>query len=307
LQSIVRVLQYPHGILISVSFATQGRILLLQREVEKMGLSLRFRFIRAGAEWRLITFIAHSFNDTNDKQDEFTNMKLESILYDGPMWDEDYVNFEHPKLCATVVLEQTWRKGKDPSKSGDTSGNLLWPAARSLAAHLITHPELVHNCRVVELGAGVGLLGIVAGALGAKEVVMTDVTCTIPLLQRNLEANRAVCGDCVSVEELWWGTEEGPGGELANVDVVLGCELLYRQNVETCIALINSITKLIGDSGICLLLYEGRDCWMEDVEFFDRVNAIFDVEVMSMESYGYGFPGERFLYTYRAKRLTTSG
>lgn len=40
----------------------------------------------------------------------------------------------------------------------------------------------------MELGAGVGLVGLALGAMGAR-VTITDVEKVLPLMHRNLEAN----------------------------------------------------------------------------------------------------------------------
>ncbi|AEO64284.1 uncharacterized protein THITE_2110264 [Thermothielavioides terrestris NRRL 8126] len=50
----------------------------------------------------------------------------------------------------------------------------LWNGARVVAAHFEADPALVRGRTVLELGAGAGLPSIVAAALGARRVVVTD-------------------------------------------------------------------------------------------------------------------------------------
>ena len=52
-------------------------------------------------------------------------------------------------------------------------GVALWPAAIALAHDVASRPEAFREVRVLELGAGTGLPGIVAASLGAR-VVHTD-------------------------------------------------------------------------------------------------------------------------------------
>ena len=49
----------------------------------------------------------------------------------------------------------------------------------------------VKNQRVLELGAGCGLVGIASGILGAKEVVMTDLPYALPLMRENVARNES--------------------------------------------------------------------------------------------------------------------
>ena len=59
---------------------------------------------------------------------------------------------------------------------------------------------------VVELGSGCGLCGLMAAALGARRALLTDLPPLLPLLRRNCDANRHVCGESeLSVRSLEWG------------------------------------------------------------------------------------------------------
>lgn len=72
------------------------------------------------------------------------------------------------------------------------------PLARrrcSHPTHPSTHPThcrallfLAAGMRCVELGAGVGLVGLALAAMGAR-VTITDVAKVLPLMQQNLAAN----------------------------------------------------------------------------------------------------------------------
>jgi hypothetical protein len=70
------------------------------------------------------------------------------------------------------------------------AGDVIWPASMALA-RLIAHcPSLVAGKRVLEVGAGLGLLGNVAAQAGAAEVLMVDVDATVlELAERSAAAN----------------------------------------------------------------------------------------------------------------------
>lgn len=308
LHAVARILQRPHGLFVTVSFATPTRILFLRRELKSLGLMLRLRLVRAGLELRLVALISQCFGDIEDALDEFTQDQLSELLFKGPLRNEPFVSFEHERLPEEIVLEQVMEQER---KAGDddATGNFVWPAAHAFAAHLCTHPELVQGQRVVELGAGTGLAGLVAAALGASEVVLTDLAGTLPLLERNVSRNASMTNGRARATELRWGAGHGPGADLANFDLVIGCELVYRHDAETAAALVESMVKLAGADGICLFIYEFRGGLIEDMEFFDRAEEHFEVETMSLGCYGYGIPRNadddgdswRMLYIYRPK------
>ena len=69
-------------------------------------------------------------------------------------------------------------RGADEPKP-DLLGLDIWPAALELCAYLASHPSLVQGRNVLELGAGVGLPGLLAAQLGARSVVLTDYEPTV--------------------------------------------------------------------------------------------------------------------------------
>jgi predicted nicotinamide N-methyase len=110
----------------------------------------------------------------------------------------------------------------------DLTGQVMWPGARLLADY-ITKGSEVRGKVCVELGAGVGVCGILAGIVGAKEVVLTDHQETVlELMRENVMMNQSRCGD-VKVEELEWGSELREGMK-NRFDVVMGADVMYSPN-----------------------------------------------------------------------------
>lgn len=57
---------------------------------------------------------------------------------------------------------------------------------------------------VLELGAGTGLVGIVASVLGAGRVILTDLPYALDNARENVERNRLALKGKVEVMELDW-------------------------------------------------------------------------------------------------------
>ncbi|KAI9220534.1 putative methyltransferase-domain-containing protein [Blastocladiella britannica] len=72
--------------------------------------------------------------------------------------------------------------------SGGTTGLKTWHASLAMAEYFIAHPDVIRSKSVVELGAGVGMLGLVMAELGAKSITVTDVHPEVlKLLQQNVD------------------------------------------------------------------------------------------------------------------------
>ena len=129
------------------------------------------------------------------------------------------LTFTHPALAdgAPIRLRQD---GSDSNAFVPGTSTVIWPCAYTLGDFLCdataawrSNPDaasadpsdaaregaVTDDTVVVELGAGLGLAGLVAAGLGAKRVAITDAT---PLAaRRNLETAGF---ENASVHELWW-------------------------------------------------------------------------------------------------------
>jgi predicted nicotinamide N-methyase len=101
-------------------------------------------------------------------------------------------------------------------------GVVLWPSALALAHEVATRPAEFAGRRVLELGAGTGLPGIVAAALGAR-VVQTDRQAGAQAVGRlNGERNRASGIEYRSADWSAWDDADG-------YDWVIGSDILYGE------------------------------------------------------------------------------
>ena len=146
------------------------------------------------------------------------------------------------------------------TRTGRTCGG----GGAALAAEIFAEPELVRGKRVIDLGCGLGIAGIAAAMVGAREVVMTDreeraLWCALagckanglrdvremprewnfpddvelPKLPSFDDVEDAASPCVVSASKVdWFEPEKAPTG----FDVVLACDVLYTPDAVDAIA-----------------------------------------------------------------------
>lgn len=103
-------------------------------------------------------------------------------------------------------------------------GVALWPAAIALAHEIASRAEDLRGARVLELGAGTGLPGIVAASFGAR-VVQTDRNeLSMSACVRNGERNGVRALEHRLAD--WTNWEDG-----GSYDLIIGSDILYGEEM----------------------------------------------------------------------------
>jgi len=122
-----------------------------------------------------------------------------------------------------------------------------WAGGAVLARYILDHPSTVAGKRVLDLGAGSGLVGIAAARAGARAVIAAEIDRNgVVALRLNAEAN----GVAIQIRD-----EDVTAGPPPAVDLVLAGDVFYAQDVgqrmmpflERCLAA--GIDVLVGDPG----------------------------------------------------------
>mmetsp|Transcript_19810 Transcript_19810/g.21537 ORF Transcript_19810/g.21537 Transcript_19810/m.21537 type:complete len:240 (-) Transcript_19810:890-1609(-) len=133
---------------------------------------------------------------------------------------------------------------------GDTpghkqSGQYLWPAAEIAANHFIANWPTLRSERVLELGAGCGLAGLLISQLpDVKEVVFTDYDYgTLTLIEESIQLNQVhnTNGNSMHqvVDFLEWGNFQfDPAKRICEIPwmnekfkLIVGTDLIYSKDV----------------------------------------------------------------------------
>lgn len=129
-------------------------------------------------------------------------------------------------------------------------GLMLWESAPVLARHLASCPDLVQAKRVLELGAGVGLCGLVARHLGAALVRQTDHSAeATALCHTNAKLNGIEGIDVAQAD--WTDWQDG-----AVYDVVIGSDVLYDRDAHE--TLLRVLDRSVAAGGRVVLADPGR-------------------------------------------------
>lgn len=103
-------------------------------------------------------------------------------------------------------------------------GVVLWPASIALAHAVLARAEQLRGARVLELGAGTGMPGIVAASLGARVLQIDRNEVALHVCAMNKERNHVPHVDVSAMEWETFHSEEP-------FDFILGSDVLYVTNM----------------------------------------------------------------------------
>lgn len=136
-------------------------------------------------------------------------------------------------------------------------GCVVWDAALVLSGYVETletrSPGYWKNTRVIELGAGTGIVGLVAACYGAS-VTLTDLPEFVDLMKVNVKENSSLLTGTAVAQSLTWGQELDEG--LVGCDVIVMSDVVYyEQSLEP---LVRTVGNLAGPRTRVFMSYEER-------------------------------------------------
>jgi len=184
------------------------------------------------------------------------------------------------------------------------NGHLFLPSTSS--EDIPIDIALLTDQKWVEIGAGTGVTGMVAAALGVGKVIVSDLPFLVPLLQENIGRN--ALGGKVDVVEYDWANPAPAECRGANLVVICDCiytnipwELLYRSMLD------------LSDPALCaasgkppppfLIAYEQRNLALTK-KFWEMKTEHFEARRIGVEHYHPDYvSGDIELWVFRRRTL----
>ncbi|KAF0043072.1 hypothetical protein F2P81_004409 [Scophthalmus maximus] len=157
-------------------------------------------------------------DDSQTKESAFRTQQRQSFRVSST--DKEVYNYTGREICIEEALH--------------SYAGMIWPEALALSHYLDTHREQLNlvDKEVLAIGAGTGLVSVVAAFLGAA-VTATDLPDVLSNLRANTMRNtRGRCRHLPKVEVLSWGydLERTHPTSVHRYDYVLAADVVYHHD-----------------------------------------------------------------------------
>lgn len=184
---------------------------------------------------------------------------------------------------------------RDIGQTLQSTGLTLWRAGDFLSDFMSENRGRFAGKSIIELGSGLGLVGILASYLTDKQVVITDGDDdTIELLTANCQLNGVE--EKVQCRKLVWGIDLDQIED--KFDIVLGADIIYEH--EHVVSLFETARYLLRPG--CQILDGGRKAASEFLLAYTKRNVSIDYVLDTAKNFGFEWDEPRHdegIYTFR--------
>lgn len=148
------------------------------------------------------------------------------------------------------------RDGESLVGDVDLLGLDVWPAAITLCQYLEMHwSQLMKGQWVIELGAGIGLPGLLCAQMGASKAVITDYD---PKVVSHVFENAKKCSvpECTGICLDWTKYDKDAAGHEQLYGVVLAADILYDGGIVK--DLVDTVEYVMQPCGLLLISHQQR-------------------------------------------------
>jgi predicted nicotinamide N-methyase len=208
-------------------------------------------------KWR--EFNIHDSDRDDSDEDDYTS----GLHLFDQIQDEEMMNFSFLLERPALEFEKINITLKGYSDYTHSTGMAVWLGSEIMSYYLLHNSEKIRNKCVLELGAGLGLAGILSQKLNASKVVLTDgdISVVKDYLRYNATTNET---DCMCPQLIWGNQghakddEDNPLAqfrkEYGTFDVILACDIMYMpQSLEP---FWQTVDALLNESGSMFYVME---------------------------------------------------
>jgi len=201
--------------------------------------------------------------DSKSQDNDIVSTKPENGSSEKQYGSEIECDREVESFGRTISIKQDF--------SGELGGT-VWDAALVLAKYFenttVFPPGYFKGKRILELGSGTGLIGIVLALLGAN-VIVTDQQPLLKLMNHNILRNEIE--KRATAEVLNWGEEDQHVN--SPFDVIVACDVIANCYSETYDKFLKTLASTSNKNTLIIMAYEKRD--QRELEFFKKLKVNF--------------------------------
>jgi predicted nicotinamide N-methyase len=165
----------------------------------------------------------------------------------------------------------------------DLTGQVVWKAAHILCQYIVQNSDKFRNKRVLELGSGAGLPGLLVSHY-AKRTVLTDHNkIVLELLQKNISINNLQKCDCRLLE--WANENHLQQLEPNSFDFIIGSDIVFwRDSIPALLITVDRLLSLSPKAQF-ILSYQSRALSTENFLFDKAKQMGFASQFVPLESF----------------------
>ena len=138
----------------------------------------------------------------------------------------------------------------------DATGHAAWRAMPMLAAHLLIPDTSLCTATALELGAGLGVPGLIAGRQVQRLIFTDNNPEVLDRLEATVVLNLPLMRASASVQHLEWGASRVPAALRSTIDVLLASDCVY--SAEATARLLETAVALLAPGGRLYIAYVSR-------------------------------------------------
>jgi predicted nicotinamide N-methyase len=226
---------------------------------------------------------SNDYDDADDNDPYLRMIQFQSIRNSDGLeeaisvqWHE---NMKYPLRLSTLLQPEDLA----PLFAGaQWAGTRVWHASIAAVQYLISNARISSSTRVLELGSGLGVPGILLHALYQCPVTLTDQESILSQLQHNVEHNFTSCN--IQARPLSWSKDAIALllNETKDFDICLNCDCIYeplygdswKQLIECMEELLRRNSHILMVTSVERRTADGIDQFLETLKQSPQVSSV---------------------------------